>query len=82
METNPRGAGVAPTRPFHVHAGSPRRGQEQALQAALARITVAAVGPLVAQTLTRHGVTTYVMPSERYFLKPLVTCLVNALGRG
>ncbi|MDN5871268.1 MAG: uroporphyrinogen-III synthase [Nitrococcus sp.] len=59
-----------------------RRGQEQALQAALARITVAAVGPLVAQTLTGHGVITHVMPSERYFLKPLVTCLVNALGRG
>ncbi|MGN8158734.1 uroporphyrinogen-III synthase [Salinisphaera sp. RV14] len=46
--------------------------RETELAAALARCGVAAVGPLVAETLTAHGVTVDLMPESNYFMKPLV----------
>jgi uroporphyrinogen-III synthase len=43
--------------------------------AALAATRVAAVGPVVAETLQSHGVRVQLMPSESFFLKPLTTAL-------
>ena len=40
---------------------------------------VAAVGPVVAATLRRHGVEAHLMPEEAFFLKPLTTALEEAL---
>jgi uroporphyrinogen-III synthase len=50
-----------------------------AVRAALARTLVAAVGPVVAATLARHGVAAHLMPAESFFLKPLTTALEEAL---
>ncbi|MGH8209752.1 MAG: uroporphyrinogen-III synthase, partial [Steroidobacteraceae bacterium] len=52
----------------------------QTITAALARTMVAAVGPVVADTLQRHGVQTRLMPEESFFLKPLTSALEDALG--
>jgi uroporphyrinogen-III synthase len=41
---------------------------------------VAAVGPVVADTLRRHGIQARVMPEESFFLKPLTGVLEDALG--
>ena len=40
---------------------------------------VAAVGPVVADTLRRHGVEARLMPEDAFFLKPLTTALEEAL---
>jgi uroporphyrinogen-III synthase len=50
------------------------------VQAALARTLVAAVGPVVAAALSRHGVAARLMPEESFFLKPLTSALEEALG--
>jgi uroporphyrinogen-III synthase len=47
---------------------------------ALAQTLVAAIGPIVAETLHRHGVQSRLMPEESFFLKPLTTVLEEALG--
>jgi uroporphyrinogen-III synthase len=47
---------------------------------ALARTVVAAVGPVVGDTLRKHGIEARVMPEESFFLKPLTTELEEALG--
>jgi uroporphyrinogen-III synthase len=49
------------------------------VSAALARTLVAAVGPVVAATLRKHGVAALVMPAESFFLKPLTAALEEAL---
>jgi uroporphyrinogen-III synthase len=49
--------------------------------AALAKTLVAAVGPVVAQTLARHGVHACVTPDASFFLKPLTGLLEAALAR-
>jgi uroporphyrinogen-III synthase len=51
-----------------------------AVSAALARTLVAAVGPVVAETLLRHGIRAQLMPEESFFMKPLTTALEAALG--
>lgn len=48
---------------------------------ALANTVVAAVGPVVADTLRKRGIEARVMPEESFFLKPLTTELEEALGR-
>lgn len=48
---------------------------------ALARLHVAAVGPVVAQALGRHGIDVQTMPQESFFLKPLTSALEAALAR-
>jgi uroporphyrinogen-III synthase len=48
--------------------------------AALAKTVVAAVGPIVAETLQKHGIQARVMPEESFFLKPLTSVLEAALG--
>lgn len=47
----------------------------------LRRTVVAAVGPLVADTLAAHGIETQVVPGDSYYLKPLTQALVDRLGR-
>ena len=49
------------------------------VSAALAHTLVAAVGPVVAAALGRHGVEPCLMPEESFFLKPLTTALEEAL---
>jgi uroporphyrinogen-III synthase len=56
--------------------------QGEALKAALAKICVAAVGPVVAEALTAQGIKVDLMPTESYFLKPLTSRLVEVLGKG
>ncbi|HEV2702492.1 MAG TPA: uroporphyrinogen-III synthase [Steroidobacteraceae bacterium] len=48
---------------------------------ALARIHVAAVGPVVAQALGRHGIDVQAMPQDSFFLKPLTSAIEAALAR-
>jgi uroporphyrinogen-III synthase len=47
---------------------------------ALARTVIAAVGPVVADTLHKHGLQARVMPEDSFFLKPLTSVLEDALG--
>jgi uroporphyrinogen-III synthase len=52
---------------------------EDGARSALANTLVAAVGPLVADTLHRHGIEARLMPEESFFLKPLTSALEAAL---
>ncbi len=52
---------------------------EDGARSALANTLVAAVGPLVADTLLRHGIEARLMPEESFFLKPLTSVLEAAL---
>lgn len=52
---------------------------EDEVLAALARTRVAAVGPIVAETLSARGVPAQLMPEESFFLKPLTTALEAVL---
>ncbi len=52
----------------------------QTVMAALTETVVAAVGPVVADTLQKHGIQTHVMPEQSFFLKPLTSVLEAALG--
>jgi len=56
-------------------------GREAELISGLRRLSVAAIGPVTAATLERRGVTAAISPTGRYFMKPLVTAMVAALGR-
>jgi uroporphyrinogen-III synthase len=47
---------------------------------ALANTVVAAVGPVVSDTLRKRGIQARVMPEESFFLKPLTSELEEALG--
>lgn len=49
------------------------------VRAALAHTLVAAVGPVVGETLRRHGIEARLMPEESFFLKPLTSALEEAL---
>lgn len=53
---------------------------EAGAKAALANTVVAAVGPVVADELRRHGIEARLMPAESFFLKPLTSALEAALG--
>ena len=50
------------------------------VHAALARTHVAAVGPVVADALARHGVHVASMPQDSFFMKPLTSALEAAFG--
>lgn len=54
----------------------------EAARMALANTLVAAIGPVVADTLRRHGIDARLMPAESFFLKPLTSALEEALGPG
>ena len=47
---------------------------------ALAHTLVAAVGPVVAETLARHGVQARLVPKQSFFIKPLTAALEEALS--
>jgi uroporphyrinogen-III synthase len=49
------------------------------VRAALAATHVAAVGPVVAETLAAHGAAVQAMPKESWFMKPLTAALSAAL---
>jgi uroporphyrinogen-III synthase len=53
----------------------------EAVTAALDKTVVAAVGPVVADTLQKHGIQPRLMPEEAFFLKPLTSALEEALAR-
>lgn len=50
------------------------------LQEAFARTRIAAVGPIVSATLEEHGYSAAFMPSDAFFMKPLVRTLEEQLG--
>ena len=52
----------------------------ETIMATLAKTVVAAVGPVVAETLAKHGIQARVMPDESFFLKPLTTVLEDVLA--
>ena len=53
---------------------------EEDARSALANTLVAAIGPVVADTLRRHAIDARLMPEESFFLKPLTSALEEALG--
>jgi uroporphyrinogen-III synthase len=57
------------------------RGDTDRLTTALRRTATAAVGPVVASELERHGVSPTIVPPGQYFMKPLVTAIAAALAR-
>ena len=54
-------------------------GPDAEVRRALQQTLVAAVGPVVAEALRRHGVEARLMPEESFFLKPLTAALEEAL---
>jgi len=50
------------------------------VRAALSRTLIAAVGPVVAETLAGHGVRAALTPTDAFFLKPLTSALEQALA--
>lgn len=54
---------------------------EEGARAALTNTLVAAIGPVVADKLRRHGIDARLMPAESFFLKPLTSALEEALGQ-
>ena len=55
--------------------------KEHALVHGLQRVKVAAIGPIVAEELKQAGVRVDLMPVDSFFMKPLVTEIVAALGK-
>ena len=55
-------------------------GGAERVRSALIGTLVAAVGPIVADTLARHGVSVSLMPTDSFFLKPLTSALEEALA--
>ncbi|MGD8808445.1 MAG: uroporphyrinogen-III synthase [Gammaproteobacteria bacterium] len=62
-----------------LFAVSGKAGLQNELASALRATLVAAVGPVVASELERHGCRVDVMPTESFFMKPLVTGLIERL---
>ena len=52
----------------------------ETVASALSNTLVAAVGPVVAETLKKRGITARVMPEQSFFLKPLTSELEDALA--
>ena len=50
------------------------------VKAALEKTEVAAVGPVVASTLEKHGIAVKLMPEDSYFMKPLTTAIEQQMG--
>ena len=53
--------------------------REPALQDGLAKVKVAAIGPVMADVLVQAGIRVDLMPQDSFFMKPLVTELVRVL---
>ena len=56
-----------------------RQAPAEQVRAALAATNVAAVGPVVAETLAAHGASVQAMPQISWFMKPLTAALSEAL---
>jgi uroporphyrinogen-III synthase len=56
-------------------------GMQDRLQAALRKTPIAAIGPVVAGELQRHGLEAAIMPRDSFFMKPLVSAIAAALSR-
>lgn len=59
-----------------------RGGRDAALRQALTTTAVAAVGPVVAQTLRDQDCAVHIMPTQSWFMKPLVSALCAHFGGG
>ena len=57
-----------------------QRGLEAELRQGLARLHIAAVGPVAASALKKRGYAVAAMPATSFHLKPLVNALVDALS--
>lgn len=57
-----------------------KNGLEDELRSSLAKIRVAAVGPVVKQYLEEAGIEVHIMPEHAFFMKPLVTAIVKDLA--
>ena len=57
-----------------------RAAPAELVRAALAATSVAAVGPVVGETLAAHGVTVGAMPQSAWFMKPLTAALSELLA--
>ena len=44
-------------------------------------MTIAAIGPVVADAVRRGGLTPAIMPNGTYFMKPLVSAIAAAMHR-
>ncbi len=55
------------------------RGLRAALATGIARTRIAAVGPVVAEELRRHGAEVHVMPESSFFMRPMINEIVAAL---
>lgn len=56
-------------------------GEEASLHGTLGRTAVAAVGPVVAGELRRRGIEPAIMPTDSFFMKPLVSAIVDHFSR-
>jgi uroporphyrinogen-III synthase len=57
-----------------------QRGLEAELRQGLARLHIAAVGPVAANALKKRGFMVAAMPATRFHLKPLINALVDVLS--
>jgi uroporphyrinogen-III synthase len=55
-------------------------GPEELVKTALEKTEVAAIGPVVADALARHGIRVRLMPQESFFMKPLTSAIEAAMG--
>jgi uroporphyrinogen-III synthase len=53
-------------------------GLEKELSSGLARTRIAAIGPVVAETLKAHGFAAHIQPESNFHLKPLVRAIMGA----
>lgn len=54
--------------------------REEKLRSALQKTIIAAIGPVVGAELQRYGLNATIVPSDTYFMKPLVTAIAAALA--
>jgi uroporphyrinogen-III synthase len=57
-----------------------KSGRDAALQAGLARTTIAAVGPVVARAIEDAGGHVAVAPTDSFHMKPMVNAIIAAIG--
>jgi len=57
-----------------------QRGTEAEFRQGLARVNIAAIGPVVASALKTRGFVVAAMPATSFHLKPLINALVDALA--
>ncbi len=55
-------------------------GPPELVKAALERTEVAAIGPVVADALSRHNIAVRLMPEDSFFMKPLTSVMEEGLG--